>query len=109
MSTFTADNSSPPETILGAFSTPNATATPWEATEWALRRIQKYQLCTVRRDGRPHVTPLLAIWPDGHRLRHRRRCEPRHRRRDPAGARDRVQRGLRVATRPRRRNLVRIE
>ncbi len=65
MSTQTADNSSPPETSLGAFSTPGATATPWEETEWALRRIQKYQLCTVRRDGRPHVTPLLAIWTLG--------------------------------------------
>jgi hypothetical protein len=31
----------------------------------ALRRIQKFQLCTVRRDGRPHVTPLLAIWALG--------------------------------------------
>ncbi|GHF68438.1 general stress protein 26 [Amycolatopsis bartoniae] len=30
-----------------------------------MRRIQKFQLCTVRRDGRPHVTPLLAIWALG--------------------------------------------
>ncbi|MEO3892673.1 pyridoxamine 5'-phosphate oxidase family protein [Nonomuraea sp. B5E05] len=30
-----------------------------------MRRTQKFQLCTVRRDGRPHVTPLLAIWALG--------------------------------------------
>lgn len=55
-----------PRTSLGAsFSAPGAEAMPWAATERALRRIQKYQLCTVRRDGRPHVTPLLAIWAFG--------------------------------------------
>jgi general stress protein 26 len=54
-----------PQTSLGPFSSPGASPTPWEATEWALRRIQKFQLCTVRRDGRPHVTPLLAIWALG--------------------------------------------
>lgn len=65
MPTHTADHSHPPRTTLGAFSTPGASATPWEATEWALRRVQKFQLCTVRRDGRPHVTPLLAAWAMG--------------------------------------------
>jgi general stress protein 26 len=61
----TADDSTAPQTSLGPFSSPGASPTPWEATEWALRRIQKFQLCTVRRDGRPHVTPLLAIWALG--------------------------------------------
>jgi hypothetical protein len=56
---------SSPQTTLGPFSAPGARPTPWEETEWALRRIQKFQLCTVRPDGRPHVTPLLAIWSDG--------------------------------------------
>lgn len=52
-----------PRTRLHAgFSSPGAEPTPWEATEWALRGTQKFQLCTVRSDGRPHVTPLLAIW-----------------------------------------------
>ena len=63
MSTPTA--AAPPETTLGAFSSPGARPVPWEATEWALRRTQKFQLCTVRRDGRPHVTPVLAIWALG--------------------------------------------
>jgi hypothetical protein len=62
MSTHTADDSIVPQTSLGPFSSPGAGPTPWAATEWALRRIQKFQLCTVRPDGRPHVTPLLAIW-----------------------------------------------
>jgi hypothetical protein len=65
VSTHTADDSTAPQTSLGPFSSPGASATPWEETEWALRRIQKFQLCTVRRDGRPHVTPLLAIWTLG--------------------------------------------
>jgi hypothetical protein len=62
MSTHPADDSAAPQTSLGPFSSPRASPTPWEATEWALRRIQKFHLCTVRQDGRPHVTPLLAIW-----------------------------------------------
>lgn len=65
MSTRSADDSSVPRTSLGRFSSPGASPTPWEATQGALRRIQKFQLCTVRRDGRPHVTPLLAIWAQG--------------------------------------------
>ncbi|MEC3975896.1 pyridoxamine 5'-phosphate oxidase family protein [Amycolatopsis sp. H20-H5] len=65
MSTQPAADPTPPRTSLGSFSSPGARPTPWEATEWALRRIQKFQLCTVRRDGRPHVTPLLAIWALG--------------------------------------------
>jgi Pyridoxamine 5'-phosphate oxidase len=65
MSAQPVDGSTLPQTSLSPFSSPDASPTPWEATEWALRRIQKYQLCTVRTDGRPHVTPLLAIWALG--------------------------------------------
>jgi hypothetical protein len=65
MSTHIADDPPAPQTSLGPFSSPGATPTPWAATEAALRRIQKFHLCTVRRDGRPHVTPLLAIWALG--------------------------------------------
>jgi hypothetical protein len=60
-----ADDSELPRTSLGPFSSPAASPTPWEATEGTLRRIQKFELCTVRPDGRPHVTPLLAIWALG--------------------------------------------
>jgi general stress protein 26 len=65
MSTRSDGDSTAPQTSLGPFSSPGAAPTPWEATEWALRRIQKFQLCTVRRDGRPHVTPSPAIWAFG--------------------------------------------
>src|SRR4051794_23430386 len=53
---------SEPRTDLGPFSGPNATAQPWSHTLGALRRTQKFTLCTVRADGRPHAVPLLAIW-----------------------------------------------
>jgi nitroimidazol reductase NimA-like FMN-containing flavoprotein (pyridoxamine 5'-phosphate oxidase superfamily) len=51
-----------PETTLGAFSAPGAVPVPWAETECTVRRVQKFQLCTVRADGRPHVTPVLAVW-----------------------------------------------
>ncbi|MEU4195241.1 pyridoxamine 5'-phosphate oxidase family protein [Kribbella sp. NPDC026611] len=52
-----------PQTSLGTtFSTAGVDPTSWDTTEGALRRIQKFQLCTVRADGRPHVTPVVAIW-----------------------------------------------
>ncbi|MGC4939765.1 pyridoxamine 5'-phosphate oxidase family protein [Kribbella sp. DT2] len=55
----------PTETTLGPFSAPGATAIPWELTVEALRRTQKFSLTTVRTDGRPHATPLLAVWAYG--------------------------------------------
>ncbi|MEV0619458.1 pyridoxamine 5'-phosphate oxidase family protein [Nonomuraea sp. NPDC050404] len=54
-----------PTTELDArFSAPNAAATPWAEAREQLERAQTYWLSTVRADGRPHVTPLLAIWQD---------------------------------------------
>lgn len=54
---------SEPTTELDArFSEPAAVATPWPD---ALRRIDEAELfwiATVRMDGRPHVTPLPAVW-----------------------------------------------
>jgi pyridoxine/pyridoxamine 5'-phosphate oxidase len=46
------------------FSDPGAEATSWEETERALRDAQLFWISTVRRDGRPHVTPLVAVWDD---------------------------------------------
>jgi hypothetical protein len=51
-----------PRTDLGPFSGPRATPRPWAHTIDAIRRLQKFTLCTVRADGRPHATPLLAVW-----------------------------------------------
>lgn len=48
------------------FSSPGATAPSWQEVADALHRAEMFWLSTVRRDGRPHVTPLPAIWQDGH-------------------------------------------
>ncbi|MBG0828955.1 pyridoxamine 5'-phosphate oxidase family protein [Planomonospora sp. ID67723] len=47
------------------FSDPGAQATPWAATREALENAQLFWLTTVRSGGRPHVTPLVAVWLDG--------------------------------------------
>ena len=47
------------------FSSPNASARPWSDVVDALERAEIFWLSTVRRDGRPHVTPLPAMWLDG--------------------------------------------
>jgi general stress protein 26 len=47
------------------FSEAGATATPWPETERALEAAQLFWITTVRADGRPHVTPLVAVYLDG--------------------------------------------
>lgn len=47
------------------FSEPGAGPSPWSEVEAVLQRSEMFWLSTVRRDGRPHVTPLPAIWADG--------------------------------------------
>jgi uncharacterized pyridoxamine 5'-phosphate oxidase family protein len=55
-----------PVTELDArYSSDSATPTGWEQARRRLREAQLYWLSTVRPDGRPHVTPLLAVWLDG--------------------------------------------
>jgi general stress protein 26 len=46
------------------FSQPDATARPWAEVVAVLSAAEMFWLSTVRRDGRPHVTPLPAIWLD---------------------------------------------
>ena len=54
---------SAPETKLDArFSDPNAVAVTWRDTRQALEAAELFWITTVRRDGRPHVTPLVAVW-----------------------------------------------
>jgi hypothetical protein len=45
-----------------AFSSPNATPTPWGDARRQLQAAEIFWLSTVRPDGRPHVTPLIAAW-----------------------------------------------
>ena len=54
-----------PVTKLSAFSSPNATPTEWSQARDELAGAEVYWLSAVRPDGRPHVTPLLAIWLEG--------------------------------------------
>jgi general stress protein 26 len=46
------------------FSDPEASPVPWADTERALGAAQLFWISTVRTDGRPHVTPLVAVWLD---------------------------------------------
>jgi general stress protein 26 len=50
--------------IDSRFSDPAANATPWEETRRVLESAELFWLTTVRADGRPHVTPLVAVWLD---------------------------------------------
>src|SRR6266516_6280170 len=47
------------------FSEPDAVATPWDETRRVLEEAELFWISTVRADGRPHVTPLVAVWLDG--------------------------------------------
>ncbi|PXW34023.1 UNVERIFIED_CONTAM: pyridoxamine 5'-phosphate oxidase [Williamsia faeni] len=44
------------------FSRPGASPADWESTSAFLQRAELYWVTTVRRDGRPHGTPLVGIW-----------------------------------------------
>jgi nitroimidazol reductase NimA-like FMN-containing flavoprotein (pyridoxamine 5'-phosphate oxidase superfamily) len=55
-----------PTTELDArYGNPEATAVPWEQAEEVLAAAPLYWITTLRPDGRPHVTPLVAVWHDG--------------------------------------------
>jgi nitroimidazol reductase NimA-like FMN-containing flavoprotein (pyridoxamine 5'-phosphate oxidase superfamily) len=47
------------------FSDPDSTETGWEDTRRAIEAAEMFWISTVRADGRPHVTPLVAVWLDG--------------------------------------------
>jgi nitroimidazol reductase NimA-like FMN-containing flavoprotein (pyridoxamine 5'-phosphate oxidase superfamily) len=55
-----------PTTELDArFSDPGTQPTAWDTTRAALEDADIFWITTVRHDGRPHVTPLVAVWLDG--------------------------------------------
>lgn len=51
-------------TLDPRFSDPDTEPTSWHDTVVALESAQLAWITTVRSDGRPHVTPLVAIWHD---------------------------------------------
>ena len=46
------------------FSAPDAQTTPWEDVRRTIDEAELFWISTVRGDGRPHVTPLPAVWQD---------------------------------------------
>jgi general stress protein 26 len=44
------------------FSGEGAVATPWEKVRRTIEDAELFWISTVRADGRPHVTPLPAVW-----------------------------------------------
>src|SRR5262249_60976852 len=55
----------PAAPLVEEFSDPHATALPWSEVVAVLESSEMFWLSTVRRDGRPHVAPLPAMWLDG--------------------------------------------
>ena len=47
------------------FSDPDASATSWADVRQVIDEAELFWISTVRPDGRPHVTPLPAVWCDG--------------------------------------------
>ena len=47
------------------FSSDGASATSWDEGRDRLEKAEVYWLSTVRPDGRPHVTPMIAVWLKG--------------------------------------------
>jgi len=47
------------------FSDPDAVPTDWDQTQRLLADAELFWISTVRSDGRPHTTPLVAVWLDG--------------------------------------------
>lgn len=57
--------STPVTTLDQRYSDPAAVAITWEETRRLLEAAELSWIATVRADGRPHVTPLVAVWVDG--------------------------------------------
>ena len=51
-------------TLDQRFSAPDTKAASWDQTSQVLADAQLSYICTVRADGRPHLTPLVAVWLD---------------------------------------------
>jgi nitroimidazol reductase NimA-like FMN-containing flavoprotein (pyridoxamine 5'-phosphate oxidase superfamily) len=54
----------PTATLDPRFSDPASSPTPWTETQQSLADAEIFWITTVRADGRPHVTPLVAVWVD---------------------------------------------
>lgn len=59
------DTTEPTAELDARFSSADARPRPWSDVQDVIERAEIFFLSTVRSDGRPHVTPLPAIWLDG--------------------------------------------
>ena len=57
--------SEPITTLDDRFSDPGTAPTSWDDTVRTLETAELFWITTVRADGRPHMTPLVAVWLDG--------------------------------------------
>ncbi len=57
-------NTEPVADLDARYSSPEAQPTPWAQARMRLAEAEVFWLTTVRPEGRPHVTPLLAVWRD---------------------------------------------
>src|SRR5580704_1235234 len=55
----------PTTTLDQRYSDPAAQAVEWEQAQRLLETAELSWISTVRADGRPHVTPLVAVWVGG--------------------------------------------
>lgn len=55
----------PRTTLDDRFSQPGATPTSWDDALRAIETAELFWATTVRADGRPHTSPLVAVWLDG--------------------------------------------
>jgi nitroimidazol reductase NimA-like FMN-containing flavoprotein (pyridoxamine 5'-phosphate oxidase superfamily) len=54
----------PAAELHAGFSSEGATPTDWAEGRRLIDEAEVFWIATVRPDGRPHVTPLLAVWHD---------------------------------------------
>jgi nitroimidazol reductase NimA-like FMN-containing flavoprotein (pyridoxamine 5'-phosphate oxidase superfamily) len=54
----------PTTTLNELFSEPGATPTSWDDARQLLESAELFWIATACADGRPHVTPLVAVWLD---------------------------------------------
>src|ERR1700749_2276481 len=58
-------NDLPRATLDARYSQQDAQATPWPDAVADREQAGLFWVSTVRADGRPHVTPVVAVWTDG--------------------------------------------
>jgi general stress protein 26 len=56
--------SEPTTELDDRFSDPDTSPTSWDDTKRVLETAELFWITTVRDDGRPHVSPLVAVWLD---------------------------------------------